>query len=173
MICSSRHNDIIPLLLPKGINVDVSNGSGSPLQYAAVASKYDIVKVLLDHGANPNLVLYDTFTPLHSSIYVQSWQCAEALLKECADPNGGSDGTRALPLAAVMGVVKIIRLHGLKPIEVSAYKDNRRGVEILFPVTSPFPSYVEWRCLKTISSLSFHWHTVNQITRSSGSALGL
>ncbi|RZC92944.1 hypothetical protein C5167_036190 [Papaver somniferum] len=143
MICSSRHNDIIPLLLPKGINVDVSNGNGSPLQYAAVASKYDIVKVLLDHGANvssiyllfmnrrgilinedlnepiiPNLVLYDTFTPLHSSIYVQSWQCAEALLKECADPNGGSDGTRALPLAAVMGVVKIIRLVQIHMLQI-------------------------------------------------------
>lgn len=112
------HNDIIPLLLPKGINVDVSNGNGSPLQYAAVASKYAIVKVLLDHGANPNLVLYDTFTPLHSSVYVQSWQCAEALLKACADPNGGSDGTRALPLAAVMGVVKIIRLVQIHMLQI-------------------------------------------------------
>ncbi|KAI3930890.1 hypothetical protein MKX01_006942 [Papaver californicum] len=34
--------------------------------------------------------------------------------------------------------------HGLKPIEIAAVKDNRRGVEILFPVTSPLPSHVDW-----------------------------
>ncbi|KAI3871161.1 hypothetical protein MKW98_015061 [Papaver atlanticum] len=35
-------------------------------------------------------------------------------------------------------------IHGLKPIEVVAVKDNRQGVEILFPVTSPIPSHVDW-----------------------------
>ncbi|XP_026438931.1 uncharacterized protein LOC113337464 [Papaver somniferum] len=75
-------------------------------------------KVLMWMFRMPNLVLYDTFTPLHSSMYVQSWQCAEALLKACADPNGGSDGTRALPVAAVMGVVKIIRLVQIHMLQI-------------------------------------------------------
>ncbi|KAI3879398.1 hypothetical protein MKX03_009003, partial [Papaver bracteatum] len=76
-----RHKDIIPLLLSKGMDVDVSNGNGSPLEHAAIAAEHDTVKVLLDHGANPNVVLYSTFTPLYSSIFAKSWQCAEALLK--------------------------------------------------------------------------------------------
>ncbi|KAI3855876.1 hypothetical protein MKX03_011531, partial [Papaver bracteatum] len=75
------HTNIVPLLLSKGINVDVSNGKGSPLQFAAIAAKHDTVKVLLDYGANPNVVLNGTFTPLYSSIHARSWQCVEALLK--------------------------------------------------------------------------------------------
>lgn len=48
------HKDIIPLLLSKGINVDVRNdfASPSPLQFAAAFGQHDTVKVLLDHGAN-------------------------------------------------------------------------------------------------------------------------
>ncbi|RZC90316.1 hypothetical protein C5167_031028 [Papaver somniferum] len=38
--------------------------------------------------------------------------------KACADPNGGSDGTRALPVAAVMGVVKIIRLVQIHMLQI-------------------------------------------------------
>ncbi|KAI3875367.1 hypothetical protein MKW98_000044 [Papaver atlanticum] len=149
------HNNVIPLLLSKGINVDITNDFGSPLQYAATAGKHNTVKLLLDHGANPNLVFHDTFTPLHASIHSQSWQCVELLLKAGADPNGAPDGIKALPLAA--GVTKIIKLlvdagadpnvkniRGLKPIELAAVISNREGVEILFPVTSPIPSYDEW-----------------------------
>ncbi|MCL7050524.1 hypothetical protein MKW94_023791, partial [Papaver nudicaule] len=44
--------EVIPLLLSKGHNVDVTNNFGSPLQYAATAGEHDTVKVLLDHGAN-------------------------------------------------------------------------------------------------------------------------
>ncbi|KAI3887681.1 hypothetical protein MKX03_010203 [Papaver bracteatum] len=79
----SRHKDII-LLLSKGMDVDVSNDNGSPPDHAGIAIKHDTVKVPLDHGANPNVVLYSTFTPLYSSIYAKwpkSWQCVEALLK--------------------------------------------------------------------------------------------
>ncbi|MCL7044344.1 hypothetical protein MKW94_014776, partial [Papaver nudicaule] len=46
------HKDVIPLLLSKGINVDVTDDFGSPLLHAATAGEHDTVKVLLDHGAN-------------------------------------------------------------------------------------------------------------------------
>ncbi|KAI3875365.1 hypothetical protein MKW98_000042 [Papaver atlanticum] len=149
------HKDILSLFLSKGSNVDVMNDFVSPLQYAATFGDHDTVKILLDHGANPNFGFHDTFTPLHASIYSHSWQCVELLLKAGADPNGGPDGLKALPLAA--GEMQIIKLlvdsgadpnvtdmRGLKPIELAAVIGNHRGVEILFPVTSPIPSYVDW-----------------------------
>ncbi|KAI3875360.1 hypothetical protein MKW98_000037 [Papaver atlanticum] len=151
------HKEIIPLLLSKGINVDVTDELGSPLLYATVKGYHDTVKVLLDHGANPNLISLDTVTPLCVSFHLQSCQCAEQLLKGGADPHGGPDGIKPLPLAAEMGLIQIIKLlveagadpnitdiHGLKPIEVAAVTGCRQGVEILFPVTSPIPSYVDW-----------------------------
>ncbi|KAI3855896.1 hypothetical protein MKW98_007859 [Papaver atlanticum] len=108
------HKDVIPLLLSKSINVDVRNELGSPLQYAAAHGDHDTVKVLLGHGANAG-----------------------------ADPNGGPDGVKPFSSAAEVGVIQIIKLlvdagadpnvtnrHGLKPTEVLAVNDNRRGVEV-------------------------------------------
>ncbi|KAI3848018.1 hypothetical protein MKX03_001130, partial [Papaver bracteatum] len=81
LVARKGYTDIIPLLLSKGISVDVTDDFGAPLHHAASAGQQDAVKVLLDHGANPNLVFHDTFTPLQASIRSQSWQCAEQLLK--------------------------------------------------------------------------------------------
>ncbi|XP_026433962.1 ankyrin repeat and SOCS box protein 3-like [Papaver somniferum] len=102
------HKDVLSLFLSKGSNVDVKNDFVSPLRYAATFGDHDTVKILLDHGANPNFFFHDTFTPLHASIYPHSWKCVELLLKAGADPNGGPDGFKALPFAA--GKVQIIKL---------------------------------------------------------------
>ncbi|KAI3981328.1 hypothetical protein MKX01_004592, partial [Papaver californicum] len=170
------HLAAVQYLLEMGINVDVTDDFGSPLHYAATAGEHETVKVLLDHGGNPNLVFHDTFIQLQASIHSQSWRCAEQLLKAGADPNGGPDGAKALLLAAEVAganpyITNIVRvatqiikllveagadpicykyskqitlLHGLRPTEIAAINGNRRGVEILFPVTSPVPSYVDW-----------------------------
>ncbi|KAI3959837.1 hypothetical protein MKW98_029874 [Papaver atlanticum] len=74
-----------------------------------------------------------------------------------ADPNGGADGIKALPLAGCSGVIQVIKplveagadpnvtdMGGSKPIEVAAVIGNRSGVEVLIPVTSPIPSCVGW-----------------------------
>ncbi|KAI3893530.1 hypothetical protein MKX03_035355, partial [Papaver bracteatum] len=65
------HKEIIPLLLSKGINVDVTNELGSPLILAAAYGYHD----------TPNLICRETVTPLRASIYSQSCQWAEQLLK--------------------------------------------------------------------------------------------
>ncbi|RZC87910.1 hypothetical protein C5167_004091 [Papaver somniferum] len=155
-VAMKGHKDIIRMLLSKDINVDVTNGFTSPLKYAATFGEHDAVKILLDHGANPNLV-YDDSTPLLASIHAQSLQCAKHLLKAGADPNFAAEGLTALLFAAELGETQFFKLlveagadpnvttlHGLKPIEVAAVKGNRRGVEILLPVTSRIPSYVDW-----------------------------
>ncbi|RZC83756.1 hypothetical protein C5167_046540 [Papaver somniferum] len=43
----------------------------------------------------------------------------------------------------LMKVRLFLSLHGLKPIEVAVLGGNCRCVEILFPVTSPIPSYAD------------------------------
>ncbi|XP_026410686.1 uncharacterized protein LOC113305912 [Papaver somniferum] len=105
----------------------------------------------------PNLVFHDVFTPLQASIRTESWKCAEHLITEGADQNFGPEGVKDLLLAAPEGITQIVKLlveaggdpnvtniHGLKPIEAVAVHNHRRTIEILLPVTSPIPSYVDW-----------------------------
>ncbi|KAI3947283.1 hypothetical protein MKW98_030869 [Papaver atlanticum] len=56
------HNGVISLLLSKGINRDVSNGFGSPLQLACAFGQHHTVKLLLDHNANPSLLFHEVDT---------------------------------------------------------------------------------------------------------------
>ncbi|KAI3835245.1 hypothetical protein MKW98_020361, partial [Papaver atlanticum] len=91
------------------INVGITNELGSLLLYAAAHGYHDTVEVLLDLGANPNLVFHDALTALHSSIRSQSLLCMVSLLKAGADPNGGPDG-KPLTIAAELGVIQIIEL---------------------------------------------------------------
>ncbi|KAI3930934.1 hypothetical protein MKX01_027942, partial [Papaver californicum] len=122
---------------------------GSLLQYACAFGQDETVKMLLHY--KPNLLFNEVNTPLQASI--------------CADPNGGPDEVKALPLAAELGETQIIKLlveagadpnvtsiYGIKPVEEAARHGNRQGVEILFPVTSPIPSYVDW----TIDGVMMH-----------------
>ncbi|OVA06696.1 Tetratricopeptide TPR-1 [Macleaya cordata] len=151
------HKEIITLLLSRGINVDVINDFGTPLQYAVATGNHEAVKVLLDYHANPNLFFHHTFTPLQASMFSRSWQCTELLIKAGVDPDGGPSGVKPLVLAASDGLNEIIKclvkagadpnvtdIHGLKPVEIAAVRGNRRGVAILFPVTSRIPTYVDW-----------------------------
>lgn len=52
LFCVTGHNDVIILLLSKGIHIDVSNDFGSPLQFACYYGHEDTVKLLLHQNAN-------------------------------------------------------------------------------------------------------------------------
>ncbi|RZC48802.1 hypothetical protein C5167_017230 [Papaver somniferum] len=98
----------------------------------------------------PNLVFHNVFTPLQASPF---------------------RGVKALLLAAPEGITQIVKLlveaggdpnvtniHGLKPIEAAAVHNHRRTIEILLPVTSPIPSYVDWSIngiIKHVNSKEF------------------
>ncbi|KAI3987393.1 hypothetical protein MKX01_042397 [Papaver californicum] len=73
---------IITLLLSRDVRVDVASRSGTALQFAASLGHQDAVKMLLDHGANPNGVnSQEMLRPLISAIFVKSLECAELLLQ--------------------------------------------------------------------------------------------
>ena len=65
-------------------------GAGSPLSNAAAAGRMDIVQVLLDHGADPNLP-EEQYAPkgkaLYSAVYHGHYEIARLLLERGAFPN--------------------------------------------------------------------------------------
>ena len=64
----------------------------SPLTIATKNKKYELVRLLLDKGADPNLAVnngFSTDTPLLYSIYNNDSKIAELLLLNGADPNQG------------------------------------------------------------------------------------
>ena len=65
-------------------------GAGSPLSNAAAVGRMDIVQLLLDHGADPNLP-EEQFAPkgraLYSAVYHGHYEIAKLLLERGAFPN--------------------------------------------------------------------------------------
>jgi len=65
-------------------------GAGAPLSNAAAAGRLDIVQVLLDHGADPNLP-EEQFAPkgkaLYAAVYHGHYEIAKLLLERGAFPN--------------------------------------------------------------------------------------
>ncbi|MCL7030334.1 hypothetical protein MKW94_015511, partial [Papaver nudicaule] len=69
------------LLLSKGIRIDGATKSGTALSYAVVLSQIDAVKVLLDHHADPNIMLHGCVAPLTATIVNNSPQIMDLLLQ--------------------------------------------------------------------------------------------
>ena len=65
-------------------------GAGAPLSNAAAAGRMDIVQLLLDHGADPNLP-EEQYAPkgkaLYSAVYHGHYEIAKLLLERGAFPN--------------------------------------------------------------------------------------
>ena len=72
----------------------------TPLHSAAAGSHPGIVKLLLEHGAEPNAAQDGGFTPLHSAASNDDRESVEALLAAGADPSlANDDGTTPAGLA--------------------------------------------------------------------------
>jgi ankyrin repeat protein len=75
-----QHSDIerVQLLISQGFNLDELDELGnSPLHWAVMGGYYDIVKLLLEAKANPNVISDDGFTP--------TWSAEDFYLTEIAD----------------------------------------------------------------------------------------
>ncbi|XP_026377442.1 ankyrin-3-like [Papaver somniferum] len=157
---AAREGDtkLMAFLLSKGAQIDVATRLGTALQMAAVFSHQDAVKMLLIHGANPNIGSHENMLkPLYSAIYTKSWESVELLLKAGADPNDVSCGNSPLVAAARAGRADVVtRLleagadpnykmnAGLTALERAAVFCNYQSVGVLFPVTSCIPTYPDW-----------------------------
>jgi len=83
-------------LLGRGADVGAiarnANLQVAPLHSAAAGKHAEIVKLLLEHGADPNARQDGGFTPLHSAAQNDDRESIEALLEAGADPALTNDG---------------------------------------------------------------------------------
>ncbi|KAF6173451.1 hypothetical protein GIB67_027146 [Kingdonia uniflora] len=102
--------ELVHVLLSKGINVDAQSDNATPLLMAASTGKHDIVKILLDHHADPNLSVSHLGTPLVTAVTFKSLQCTKLLIQAGADLNAKTQqGEMPLGVAALKGVTEIIK----------------------------------------------------------------
>lgn len=102
------------VLLNAGANVNFNAGKvfGRPLHVAAFAGHDMAVRLLLEHGANPNLQSFKGYTALHLAAISDRASIVQMLLDNKADPNkkDGFDETPLLyaALAGHSGVTKVL-----------------------------------------------------------------
>ncbi|XBH82508.1 hypothetical protein VPH35_071146 [Triticum aestivum] len=76
-------DEIARLLLSKGANVDAPSPHGTPLVAAAAHGKFNAMKILLEHHADPNKVSWDFGTPLTTVLYATPDRMNESTCLEC------------------------------------------------------------------------------------------
>ncbi len=89
---------------------EVISNSDSSLSYAIRSEHVQIVKLLLEHKANPNKKLVDHATPLREACATGNGLIVLELLKAKANPNAASAKYGPLHIAAEWGNVAIFRL---------------------------------------------------------------
>uniref|UniRef100_A0A8I6XGT0 Uncharacterized protein n=1 Tax=Hordeum vulgare subsp. vulgare TaxID=112509 RepID=A0A8I6XGT0_HORVV len=165
--CAAKfgHHEAARLLLSRGASVDIAYFHGTPLHIAAYYGKDSVMKVLLEHHADPNKVSEVLGTPLVAALSATceglpestSLKCVKLLVEAGADVNCTNPDT-ALVVATTYGLTDCIKYllkagadpnipnsHcGAMPIQIAASCGRRKHVDLLFPLTSPIRTIPNW-----------------------------
>ena len=81
---------MLPWLLAQGVHPDckMSPTEGTPLLHAAAEGDLESMRVLLDHGADPNARNGRNESPLGYACSYEKWEAAKLLVERGADVNG-------------------------------------------------------------------------------------
>ncbi|KAM0894159.1 hypothetical protein ACQ4PT_024657 [Festuca glaucescens] len=83
MAFSSGKEEAARLLILRGASVAVADFHGTPLHTAAAYGNPGVMKVLLEHHADPNKVSEVTGTPLTAALNASSEGFPESILLKC------------------------------------------------------------------------------------------
>ena len=118
--------DKVKSFIKKGVGVNASDGTGSTaLHYAVIGSQAEVVKFLIDHGADVNIE--DIGTPLHYATEKDRRDIVELLVAAGANVNArkrfpdGDTPLHSAIKAGYRGIVTLLIAHGA---DVNA---NKRG----------------------------------------------
>lgn len=68
LACYYSNNEVAKHLINNVDDIDSKSGYGTPLMAATVKKNVEIIKLLLEHGANPNIADQNGSTALHFSV---------------------------------------------------------------------------------------------------------
>ncbi|EES16309.1 ankyrin repeat, PH and SEC7 domain containing protein secG [Sorghum bicolor] len=162
------HCAAVRMLLSKGVDVDIHGCCGTPLHLACSNDRDQVVKILLEHGADPSKVVGHVLPPLTMAYCGGSLRCMKLLIEAGADVNLIAPSGVILAQAVCDGRTDIVKFlleagadpnipdeDGRIPIMYPAVNGNRELVEILFPKTRPVPSLPDWSVDGIIRSIEY------------------
>lgn len=85
-----QYQGMLAWLLAQGVHPDCKlyAGDATPLMHAAAEGELESMRLLLDHGADPNARNENNEVPLGYACSYQHWEAAKLLVERGADVNG-------------------------------------------------------------------------------------
>jgi ankyrin repeat protein len=114
LACFFGHLEIVDLLVTLGAQIDSPSRNqlhATPLQSATAAGHINIVRMLLEHGADPNVSEAGGFTPLQTASASGNTDLVRLLMEHGASLDAQADnGKTALQMAQENGHSEIVEL---------------------------------------------------------------